>query len=122
MNSQDFLILNALAGAAFLFWYFVSRGGPKKPTQLNMKAEDSAPPLFKPNVSHPHEGLSEVKSLNVVFNYNGHAWDAYEVLGVPAGSNIKVVTDAYQRSIRRCEKESIEFFEAAYKAILHSKK
>lgn len=64
---------------------------------------------------------AEVKNLNVMFNYNGHSWDAYEVLGVPAGASLPIVTEAYQRAIKRCEKESIEFLETAYKAILEKK-
>lgn len=134
MNSQDFLTLNLIGAGAFLFWYLVSRGGPPRPTRLNMKAKDSAPPRVNPLPAE--RDLAEVrsqsvvasstvqgsaKSLNVIFNYNGHSWDAYEVLGVPAGANIRLVTEAYQTAIRRCEKESVEFLETAYKAILNRK-
>ncbi len=135
MNSQDFLTLNLIGAGAFLFWYLVSRGGSPRPTQLNMKAKDSAPPRVNP--LPPQKDLAEVrsrsvgaastqaevspKSLNVIFNYNGHSWDAYEVLGVPAGANIRIVTEAYQTAVRRCEKESVEFLETAYKAILNRK-
>ncbi|QDK37054.1 hypothetical protein [Bdellovibrio sp. NC01] len=103
-----------------------------------MNAQDSAPPLITPaeptpasNVPvgrtsaatgpaiHPDLAGKKSKSLNVMFNYNGHSWDAYEVLGVPAGASIKTVTDAYQVALRRCDKESVEFLETAYKAILN---
>ncbi|MNL73123.1 hypothetical protein D3C87_1985380 [compost metagenome] len=56
-----------------------------------------------------------------MFNYNGHSWDAYEVLGVPAGASMKIVTDAYQTALRKSDKESMEFLETAYNAILHKK-
>ena len=121
MNSQDFLILNSVAGGAFLIWYLVSRGGPQKPTALDLKAKDSAPPLINSKEVRMSVRGDESKNLNVIFNYNGHSWDAYEVLGVPAGASIGVVTEAYQSCIRRCEKDSVEFFEAAYRAILNRK-
>lgn len=141
MNSQDFLTLNLVGAGAFVVWYLISRGGGKTPTRLDMKAKDTAPPLINPEPSLPAaDGAREVgpvaasrkavhpdlagmrpKNLNVIFSYNSHTWDAYEVLGVPAGASIKTVTEAYQSQIRRCEKESIEFFETAYNAILHKK-
>lgn len=147
MNSQDFLTLNLVGAGAFIFWYVVSRGGLRRPTQLNLKTKDSAPPLINPvydksfsenppssatqapilyaskekTTPSVHPDLSAVKSkcLNVMFNYNGHSWDAYEVLGVPAGASIKTVTEAYQVSLRRNSPSSMEFLEAAYKAILN---
>src|SRR5690349_4462282 len=106
MNSQDFLTINLVGAGAFLVWYLVSRGGSTQPTRLNMKAPDTAPTVLEPAISEApnHDAPSSVptmsaatatvrrqditpkmKSLNVMFNYNGHSWDAYEVLGVPAG-------------------------------------
>jgi hypothetical protein len=102
-----------------------------------MKAKDSAPPLIEPEPPvatrevgpaaatrsgvHPDLQGTRQKNLNVIFSYNSHTWDAYEVLGVPAGASIKTVTEAYQTQIRRCDKGSIEFFETAYNAILNKK-
>lgn len=121
MNSQDFLTLNLVGAGAFLFWYLISRGGVRRPTRLNMKAKDSAPPLVTPLPSEKEvEALRpRPKSLNVMFNYNGHSWDAYEVLGVPAGASIRIVTEAYQAAVLRSDKESIDFLETAYRAILN---
>lgn len=130
MNSQDFLTLNLVGAGAFIFWYLVSRGGSRRPTQLNMKAKDSAPPLMEATSEavkleavrrHPDLEGKASKSLNVMFNYNGHSWDAYEVLGVPAGASLKIVTEAYQTALRRSDKESMEFLETAYRAILNKK-
>lgn len=71
----------------------------------------------------PHAPTSEVsgrqtKNLNVLFMYNGHDWDAYEVLGAPAGASLPLVTARYQELIRGADKGQLEFFEAAYQAIL----
>ncbi|WP_413293111.1 J domain-containing protein [Bdellovibrio sp. HCB185ZH] len=137
MNSQDFLTLNLVGAGAFVVWYLLSRGGEKTPTRLDMKAKDSAPPLIEPeppvatrevgpaaatrSAVHPDLQGVRPKNLNVIFSYNSHTWDAYEVLGVPAGASIKTVTEAYQTQIRRCDKASIEFLETAYNAILNKK-
>lgn len=125
MNSQDFLTLNLVGAGAFLFWYLLSRGGPRRPTQLDLKAPDSNPVLLEKEKQEPglvrqaFDPAPRVKSLNVMFNYNGHSWDAYEVLGLPAGAPIHLVTEAFQNAISRCDKSSIDFLETAYKSILH---
>ncbi|MGZ3769811.1 MAG: hypothetical protein ACXVCP_09295 [Bdellovibrio sp.] len=132
MNSQDFLTLNLVGAGAFIVWYVVARGGTRKPAQLNLKAKDSDPPLIVNPVSEPSESKIKLecvthpdlvnvkpKNLNVMFNYNGHSWDAYEVLGVPAGSSIKTVTEAYQKAVVKNSKSSLDFLETAYKAILN---
>ncbi len=66
--------------------------------------------------------VSGERSINVVFNYNGHSWDAYEVLGVPAGSSFAVVEAAYREGMARVESSSKPFIEAAFKAIQGSAK
>ncbi|MNT53778.1 hypothetical protein D3C72_1908820 [compost metagenome] len=124
--------MNAVGAGAFILWYLVSRGGGSKPTKLKLDVPDSEPVIL-PKAVKPAEGGSmsskqpvhpdipqrpRPKNLNVMFNYNGHSWDAYEVLGVPAGANITMVTEAYHVALRRSDKESVEFLETAYKAIL----
>ncbi len=61
--------------------------------------------------------VSGERSINVVFNYNGHSWDAYEVLGVPAGSSFAVVEVAYREGMERVTGTSRGILEAAFKAI-----
>lgn len=61
---------------------------------------------------------AEDKPLNVLFNFNGHTWDAYEVLGVPAGSSWLRVEDAYRQVITNvADNSSREFYDMAYSAI-----
>lgn len=103
-----------------------------------MKAPDTAPTVLEPLPGEPLSTTTlpaavvvgsirsqmaaapSVKALNVIFNYNGHSWDAYEVLGVPAGASLPMVTAAYQSALKRCaEPESLEFLETAYRAILN---
>ena len=63
------------------------------------------------------EAPRPTKILNVFFNYNGHEWDAYEVLGVPAGSSMEAVEEAFIKSTSGVDEASKIFLETAYKAI-----
>jgi hypothetical protein len=55
--------------------------------------------------------------LNIHFSYNGHDFDAYEVLGVPAGTSLEKVEIAYRTALEKAESSSREFLDAAFRAI-----
>ncbi|MES2770129.1 MAG: hypothetical protein V4596_13370 [Bdellovibrionota bacterium] len=61
------------------------------------------------------------KVLNILFQFNGETWDAYEVLGLPAGSNIPEARVAFERALKE-GKDSEAFLKAALNAIVHIKK
>lgn len=61
--------------------------------------------------------LGGSQSVNVVFTWNGHDWDAYEVLGLPAGSHIDEVNEAYERALTSVDEKSQEFIKKAYRSI-----
>lgn len=85
-------------------WDSAAVGGRNRPTrQVNV------PPL---NPQGPAE-----RDLNVHFNFNGHSWDAYEVLGLPAGASHEKVDAALQDALSRSEIESREFYKMACDAI-----
>lgn len=104
---------------------------PATPAPMLASKGPAALPLYNPSAPHtPSRPVVEVmeplvenkpgKNLNCFFMYNGHDWDAYQVLGVEAGSPLPVITQAYQDLIKKSDPNSFEFFEAAYKAILKS--
>lgn len=57
------------------------------------------------------------RELNVHFNFNGHSWDAYETLGLPAGSSMDRVEEAFRQALRNADPSSHEFFNHAVEAI-----
>ena len=61
--------------------------------------------------------IGATRELNVFFNWNGHTWEAYEVLGVPPGSGRESVVGAFHES-RAKSPDSTAFFQAAADAIL----
>lgn len=62
-------------------------------------------------------GSEPQDTLNVLFNWNGHTWDAYEVLGIPAGSSMVAVDKAYNDQIQKMDAESQAFVKMAYQSI-----
>lgn len=61
--------------------------------------------------------IATSRQLNVFFNWNGHTWDAYEVLGVPAGAARETVVQAFHEC-RTKSPDSTAFLQAAADAIL----
>lgn len=71
-------------------------------------------------VSVETESPAAARELNVFFNWNGHTWEAFEVLGIPAGSPRDIVVAAFHAS-RAKSPDSTPFFQAATDAILKHK-
>lgn len=71
-----------------------------------------APPSM--NLSRPRVNS---KSLNVHFMYNGHSFDAYEVLGLPAGCGWQQVDESYQELLKKQGGQSKEFLDLALKSL-----
>lgn len=93
----------------------------RTPQDLGKKIQDqlkSHPRKYAQPASAPQQPPSPEKKLNVLFNYNGHTWDAYEVLGVPAGTSLEKVTEALQRELQKQDPSSHHFLQTAYQAIL----
>jgi hypothetical protein len=113
-DPKSFIILNAII-VTLLVVYFLTLKKKENPSRLNFK---------KPDI--PLEDISKNLSgtpLNVMFNFNGHSFDAYEVLGVPAGSNMEEVKEAFQRSLGSASNDSSqEIFKVAYTAIQNASK
>jgi hypothetical protein len=101
----------------------------KKGMRLNLKLTKKPPADSEQGVvqleadpSRAPVGFSHIqpvgeRPLNVVFNYNGHSWDAYEVLGLPAGSSPDKVEQAFHTALNSVNAESRPFLEAAFRAI-----
>ncbi len=89
-----------------------------RPSRLNLKAESTKLKSDLSLTSREEPQNSRTRQLNVIFMFNGEAWDAFEILGLPAGSSLDAVHYAYKTSIQELEENEREFFNAAYQAIL----
>ena len=118
MHSTDLVVL-LLSVSGFLAVLFLwgRRSAVAKPSALNLKAKTASD--FLPHAVAPLSAdKTGERQLNVVFVWNGHPWDAHEVLGVPAGSSLEAVQAAYKDLIRRTDSQSRPFLDAAYTAII----
>ncbi len=87
-------------------------------SQKSVSADERLQGQQPPQSAQNQPAYSRVeRPLNVVFNYNGHSWDAYEVLGLPAGSAPEKVEAAFAMSMDSVDAGSRPFLEAAYRAI-----
>ena len=108
----------------------ISEGKPRANPSLNGKTSASsrvgsandygAAALRKLDHEEQHYQPSETRQLNVFFNWNGHTWDAYEVLGLPAGAGRESVVQAFH-ACRAKSPDSTAFLQAATDAILKRK-
>lgn len=127
MNSQIIVIVQVLIAAIFVLWILSRRGGSPKPTVLNMTAETKpeAKPSPQKSKAEPSRNMTllteetEVKAkvLNVMFMWNGYAWDAYEVFGLPAGSAVQDVRKRFQELASQSDDGQRQFLSAALNAI-----
>jgi hypothetical protein len=127
MSSQAFFWVNVGLGLFLTLIFLVGRKGIVAPSKLNLrKGRSFGNNLSKvaPGYRAPSQTSSldeenaerEVKSLNILFMYNGHSFDAYEVLGAPAGANFQMVQRYYQEAIQHSHQDR-EFIDAAFFAI-----
>jgi hypothetical protein len=121
MASKLFLIINGLI-IGYLLLKLLAGSKPKKPTPLNFEFKAFRWPP-KPGESPMPGGFkfgrakeAEEKSLNCHFQYEGITWDAYEVLGVPAGADRDTCWVVYN-DLKRKKETPPEFLSAAWQAL-----
>jgi hypothetical protein len=148
MESQNFYFALIVMGTFLIIvWFFVGRkGGYGKPTVLNLrKGESSSKETDHPQAgsaqspivqgaSHPEQPVmrdvtprpDQLKTPppppgpppKCLFIYNGHDWDAFEVLGLSPYSSFSEATRVYQEQIKKADPGKHEFLQTAYMAIL----
>ena len=140
MNSQILLYVNLGLGL-LLVVYFVYPRQKVRPTKLNLKANSNLVDLKqeiearnyvmkqivqsdKKTWLEPESApaIRKTRQLSIQFMYNGHDWEAHDVLGLPQGATLLMATEAYQKLLQSSDSNSFPFYEAAYNAILDKNK
>lgn len=148
LNSIFYFSLICLGTFLFVVWFMSGRkGGYGEPTALDLrKGEKLKKALILPGDSSEQNASPEAPAFRDVtpavddektpvmistptpppldpppqafFVYNGHDWDAFEVLGVSPYSSFSEITKSYQIMIRKADNGKHDFLQAAYTAIL----
>lgn len=116
-----FVLLNIIFIILFIYW--LSKDKKKlNPSKLNFnrkKPIDSG--TFDSILRDKSENNDQYeKVLNILFQYNGETWDAYEVLGLPAGSSAEDARAAFS-NMCPIRKDDTGFLRAALDAIISVK-
>jgi hypothetical protein len=149
VNSQQLFYFNLIVGVLFIAYFFFGRAKQKPPTKLNLRANgseesshrekevvseknqtknlvvESKQSILEPEVlkSKPSTQTNQnTKQLSIFFMYNGHDWEAHEILGIPQGASVDVATKAYQEQLKTSDPSSYEFLESAYNAIFKKRR
>lgn len=114
MRASTFLIINAIILTYMLLRIYWST---QKRSRPSAKDTFQAFDIFA-NAAKGASGKSREKSLNCHFKHNGQTYDAYQVLGVPAGAPFDICQKAFDRLNGA---ENAELFKAAINALRLSK-
>jgi hypothetical protein len=122
--STNLLLLNGLLIAALIIFFAWRNSTRMAKAPVASKSRKGLKEVAEELERKPHGDGAQVLPFErpsgpppVMFNWNGHSWDAYEVLGLPAGSGMREVSEAYERAIERMDDESRAFLHRAYRAI-----
>lgn len=121
MSSQDFFYLSLAVSLVLLVSFVLGRKGYMPPSKLNMKKGGAASDFSRGEAGLVPSDYVAEKNLNVIFMFNSHSFDAFEVLGLPAGSSHLAVEAAYARLKKTVDPKQAEFIHAAYSAIKRSR-
>lgn len=136
VNSQQLLIINFIIFATLVLFFLLGRSKHKQNTTLKLKSQQKSskeevklsepvPQIVSVQDHKPQVQVRDVtpkKPKEVVyFMFNGHEWEAHEVLGVKSGSGIDHITRHYQNLIKTADPSTFEFYDAAFTAILKLK-
>jgi hypothetical protein len=132
MSSQQFFGISLIIGL-ILVVVFLYPWSKQSPSRLKLGFRRNLPDLpgasgispearqaeqeVKMGFHFEPDSVAKSKSLNVIFNYNGHSWDAFEVLGIPAGSKQAAVEEAFRIALKNTDKTSHDFIRTAFDAI-----
>jgi hypothetical protein len=114
MEESRFLLIN-VAVVILLLILFIRGNRRRAPSNLRFGGPAKLPPKAE------GKGKAPERNLNCLFQYNGHTWDAHEILGVPAGAPAEIIRAGYETSLKNCgDEESKAFTQAAFEALRQS--
>lgn len=117
LSVSQFYILNGVIVLGLIV--YLLRKSPRAGGRLRLQRSSSGArslPHLPYAESDPQRPL-RARTVNVMFNYNGHSWEAYEVLGLPQGSSLQAAEEAFETLAVQSDAQSLPFLVAAFEAI-----
>ena len=120
MNSQQLLFINLIIVVVLALFFSFRRlkrkHSPMFPEFPEPDFESLPEPEPEPEPLFPE--IPRMQKEKTYFVYNGHEWEAFEVLGLPTTVSLDVATRHYQELIRSSDPSTFEFYDAAFTCIL----
>lgn len=125
LNVENFILINVGVLLLIVLYMFLGRSR-KSPAKLKFSNENVSQdnPKLAPKSPAKSEPLSvnkpdeEERMLTIYFQFNGHSFEAYETLGLPAGASVSQAKVAFESIL--AEKGSgveADFYRLALNAI-----
>lgn len=115
---QIFLYFNGfvvlLLVVYMLFWR--ARSAPSRLKLSATTSKRTMPMPQRPAVEAQTPKPKE-RQLNVYFQFNGHDFDAHEVLGVVAGSSLASIEKTFRTLLSSSPEDTHEFYRKAFEAV-----
>ena len=125
MDPKHYIMLNGLIVILLIASILFIRRGPTPSTRLNLKKAPGRMPQGEGSGGHIGNvdnlaGAESARSLNVVFQHEGNWFDAYEVLGIPAGTSLEQARATFNELLKSVNPERQDIIKEAIKAIAAS--
>ena len=118
MNSQQLLLINLIIILSLVL-FFNFRRLKRKQLKKELPPEVPQDPQ-EPEAPAPLPP-QKMKRNQVYFVYNGHEWEAFEVLGLSGDVSLEEATLHYQQLIKTSDSSTFEFYDAAFTCVLKMK-
>jgi hypothetical protein len=120
MSATVFLVINGVIVAYLLARIFSSKNPRPTDLKMDLNRDLAAETIttsqeFSSSSNESGENPLE-KNLNCYFQFNGHLFDAFDVLGVPAGSNKESCERALQ-DLKRRSSSDLQFLQFCSEAL-----
>ena len=124
MDAKNYIIAYSVVIGVLVFsFFFRSKSGKPSPLNLRGKKSQNVPSakVYEGSLKNKKKASSHgERNLDCLFMYNGEDYDAYQILGAPAGCNLQQAEAAYQEALRTSDPSTKPLLDAAIEALRKS--
>lgn len=120
MDPKHYIMLNGIIVILLISSILFLRRGGEGPPRLDLrKSTNRTPkPIENEGAAEPFtQGSEGARSLNVVFQYEGDWYDAFEILGIPAGTPLEQARAKFNELLKSVSPDRMGIIKEAIKAI-----